>query len=82
VLANSVEKACWQRNLLRFLHLQKRFVLPNNTWRLEIDGTLPGQIMTAPLHRATAALKHAGGSLAAFFLWGSICSSERNLRQR
>ena len=68
VLSDSVEKARWQRDLLRFLHLRKRFVLSNKTWHLEIDGTLPGQIMTAPLPKPSpAALKHAGGNLGACF---------------
>jgi len=51
VLADSVEKARWQRDLLRFLHLRKRFVLLRR-------------------YKATAALKHAGGNLGAFFLLG------------
>jgi len=61
VLAGSVEKARWLRDLLRFLPLRSQFVLSGNTRDLQIHEPAPGQITAVPLARALPdALKDAG----------------------
>ena len=59
--ADSVEKARWLRDLLRFLPLRSQFVLSGNTRDLQIHEAAPGQITAVPLARALPdALKDAG----------------------
>ncbi len=61
MLAGSVEKARWLRDLLRFLPLRSQFVLSGNTRDLQIHEPAPGQITAVPLARALPdALKDAG----------------------
>ena len=68
--AETVEKARWLRDLLRFLPLRSQFVLSGNTRDLQIHEAAPGQITSVPLSRALPdALKGAGyGRIASFDL--------------
>ncbi len=68
--AESVEKARWQRDLLRFLPLRSQFVLSGNIRDLQMHEAAPGQITSVPLSRALPdTLKVAGyGRVASFDL--------------
>lgn len=68
--AESVEKARWQRDLLRFLPLRSQFVLSGNIRDLQMHEAAPGQITSVPLSRALPdTLKVAGyGRIASFDL--------------
>src|SRR6266852_7201596 len=70
VLAGSVEKTRWLRDLLRFLPLRSQFVLSGNTRDLQMHEAAPGQVTSVPLSRALPdALKAAGyGRIASFDL--------------
>src|SRR6266849_5552822 len=70
VRADSVEKARWLRDLLRFLPLRSQFVLSGNTRDLQMHEAAPGQITSVTLSRALPdALKAAGfGRIASFDL--------------
>ena len=68
VLAGSVEKARWLRDLQRFLPLRSQFVLSGNTRDLQIHEPIPGTITAVPLARALPdALKEAGYQRIASF---------------
>jgi hypothetical protein len=68
VLADSVEKARWLRDLLRFLSLRSQFVLSGNTRDLQIHEPAPGAITAVPLAKALPdALKAAGYQRIASF---------------
>jgi len=68
VKESSVERARWQRDLLRFLPLRSQFVLSGNTRDLQMHEPAPNQITSVPLSRALPdTLKVAGYERIASF---------------
>lgn len=84
VLAGSVEKARWLRDLQRFLPLRSQFVLSGNTRDLQIHEPIPGTITAVPLARALPdALKEAGyQQIASFDLLNGEWANQFRLDRR
>jgi len=65
---NSVERARWLRDLLRFLPLRSQFVLSGNTRDLQMHEVVPGEVTAAPLSKVLPdVLKEAGYARVACF---------------
>ncbi|SDF40161.1 hypothetical protein SAMN05216337_105419 [Bradyrhizobium brasilense] len=65
---NSVERARWLRDLMRFLPLRSQFVLSGNTRDLQMHEIAPGEVTAAPLSRVLPdVLKAAGYAQIAWF---------------
>ncbi|WP_050424753.1 AAA family ATPase [Bradyrhizobium tropiciagri] len=65
---NSVERARWLRDLLRFLPLRSQFVLSGNTRDLQMHEIAPGEVTAAPLSRVLPdVLRTAGYAQIAWF---------------